>query len=105
MQQSAQKKIKDTAFEIWKNITSQGCAPQNTIYQSNWDKEIYKLNRLLEEKEAVLFVCGDAKNMAKDVNSMLVKIVANHGKIKESEAREYVAKLRLEKRYLEDIWT
>ena len=73
--------------------------------QHEMDKAGSDIWQLLEEKEAVLFVCGDAKNMAKDVNSMLVKIVANHAKIKESEAREYVAKLRLEKRYLEDIWT
>ena len=36
----------DTAFDIWKNITSQGCAPQNPIYQSNLDKEICKLNHM-----------------------------------------------------------
>ena len=34
----------DRAFDTWKQITFQSTAPQNPIYQSNWDKEIYEFN-------------------------------------------------------------
>ena len=34
--------------------------------------EIY---RLIHEKEAVVFVCGDAKNMAKDVSAAIENVI------------------------------
>ena len=34
----------DSAFGKWKQLTSQINAPENPIYQSEWDKEIYEYN-------------------------------------------------------------
>ena len=37
--------------------------------------------RLIHEKQAVVYVCGDAKNMAKDVNTAFEDLVMKeHGK-------------------------
>ena len=32
--------------------------------------------KILFEKEAILFVCGDAKNMSKDVNETIIECTA-----------------------------
>ena len=34
----------DSAFEKWKQLSSQNIPPENPIYQSNWDKEVYENN-------------------------------------------------------------
>ncbi|XP_033096481.1 methionine synthase reductase-like [Anneissia japonica] len=60
---------------------------------------------LLLEKNAVLYVCGDARNMSKDVNAMFSNIISQHLSISEKEADSMMMKLRQEGRYLEDIWT
>jgi len=59
---------------------------------------------LLHSKKAVLFVCGDARTMAKDVHSTLVSIVEKCGGRNRDMAEQYVAALREQSRYVEDVW-
>lgn len=61
--------------------------------------------QLIDNQKAVIYVCGDAKNMAKDVNQTFMTIMQEEKGMTESEAKSYVTKLRLERRYLEDVWT
>jgi sulfite reductase (NADPH) flavoprotein alpha-component len=56
------------------------------------------------ETGAHFYVCGDAKNMAKDVESTLVEIAKDQGKLSETEAKEYLKELRKQKRYLRDVY-
>lgn len=49
--------------------------------------------------------CRDAKNMAKDVNDTLVEIIGKELQLDKLESMKVVAKLREEKRYLQDIWS
>ena len=42
--------------------------------------------------------------MAKDVEAALYQIVQQHGKMSEIETREYIKKLRTDKRYLRDVY-
>lgn len=55
------------------------------------------------ENGAVMYVCGDATRMAKDVDAMLQQIIADQGKSHE-EVREYIKQLRQQKRYLRDVY-
>lgn len=73
--------------------------------QDNIRKHSAELSILIMEKEAVVFVCGDAKNMAKDVNDAFVSIVQSYKGCTENDARTELMKMRLHKRYLEDVWT
>lgn len=59
----------------------------------------------LLEGGGYLYVCGDARNMAKDVREALIKCVERVKDVKEEEAKMLVAKLTTEKRYLQDVWT
>ncbi|XP_045209128.2 methionine synthase reductase-like [Mercenaria mercenaria] len=60
---------------------------------------------LIEEKGAIVYVCGDAKNMAKDVNQAFIDIFSQCKGISSDEARKLVMKLRLHRQYKEDVWT
>ena len=60
---------------------------------------------LLEDEKTVLYVCGDAKGMAKDVNECIVESYSKVLNIDAKEARGKVAQLSLSGRYLQDVWT
>jgi sulfite reductase (NADPH) flavoprotein alpha-component len=53
---------------------------------------------------AHLYVCGDAKRMAKDVEIALVDIVAQHGARSVDEAIAFVADLKKKGRYQQDVY-
>ncbi|CAL8311552.1 unnamed protein product [Merluccius merluccius] len=62
------------------------------------------ISRLLLQHNACLYVCGDAKNMAKDVNDTLMGIMRAELQLDQLDAMKRLAALREEKRYLQDIW-
>jgi sulfite reductase (NADPH) flavoprotein alpha-component len=62
-----------------------------------------ELWRWLQEGAAV-YVCGDASRMAKDVDRALQDIVARHGGLDGPAARDYMARMTREKRYLRDVY-
>jgi sulfite reductase (NADPH) flavoprotein alpha-component len=53
---------------------------------------------------AYVYVCGDAKHMAKDVERALVDIVVQFGARKTEEAIAFVADLKKRGRYLQDVY-
>lgn len=76
-------------------------------------QKIYVQDRLRErghevygwlQEGAYLYVCGDAKNMAPDVQAALIDIVATHGGKDQESAREYLNELTLERRYRRDVY-
>ncbi len=56
------------------------------------------------EQGAFVFVCGDAKHMAKDVDIALREIIAVHGKLPAPAVDEYIGRLRKEHRYVRDVY-
>jgi sulfite reductase (NADPH) flavoprotein alpha-component len=53
---------------------------------------------------ASFYVCGDAKRMAKDVDSALHEIIASQGGLGPEGANEYVKQMKRDKRYLRDVY-
>lgn len=51
-----------------------------------------------------IFICGDAKYMAKEVEDTLVKIVHEHGSKELEEAKAYIEKMQADGRYQKDVW-
>ena len=77
------------------------------------DEKIYVQNRMLENGRDVwswlsdgahVYVCGDAKRMAKDVELALVDIVAQHGGKSGEEAVLFVSELKKKGRYQQDVY-
>ncbi|KAM9332221.1 methionine synthase reductase isoform 1-T2 [Pholidichthys leucotaenia] len=62
------------------------------------------ISDILLKQNGHLYVCGDAKNMAKDVNETLMEIIKTELQVDQLEAMKRLAVLREEKRYLQDIW-
>ncbi|MEE4022538.1 sulfite reductase subunit alpha [Gordonia sp. PKS22-38] len=56
------------------------------------------------EDGAHLYVCGDATRMARDVDTALVEIVAEHGGVSADAAKDYVDDLKRAKRYARDVY-
>ncbi len=56
------------------------------------------------EAGASVFVCGDAKRMAADVDRALHEVVAGQGRLSPDEAKGYVAKLTAAGRYKRDVY-
>ncbi|XP_037829005.1 methionine synthase reductase isoform X2 [Kryptolebias marmoratus] len=59
---------------------------------------------ILFRQNGSVYICGDAKNMAKDVNETLVEIIKSELHVDQLDAMKKLAQLREEKRYLQDIW-
>ena len=82
-------------------------------FSRDQSEKIYVQNRMIEkgkqlfsalEDGAYFYVCGDATRMAKDVEKALVKIVTKHGNFSSEQAVEYINNLKLQKRYLRDVY-
>lgn len=77
------------------------------------DEKIYVQDRMRETgrdlwawlvEGAHVYVCGDAKRMAKDVELALVDIVAEHGGKSGEEAVLFVSELKKKGRYQQDVY-
>lgn len=60
---------------------------------------------LIHKKGGNLYICGDAKRMAKDVEAELLHIAMKQGGMREDEAKEYFKRLEGEERLLKDVWS
>ncbi|KAF2356861.1 FAD-binding type 1 [Trinorchestia longiramus] len=58
----------------------------------------------ITENDAVVYVCGDAAKMAKDVYSTFSSILTEHFG-DELEGSRYLSQMQKDKRYLQDVWT
>ncbi|MCH2076062.1 MAG: sulfite reductase flavoprotein subunit alpha [Rhodobacteraceae bacterium] len=56
------------------------------------------------EEGGHFYVCGDATRMAKDVDTALHRVIAEHGGMNHDGAAEYVNTLKREKRYVRDVY-
>merc|ERR1719295_1150758 len=63
--------------------------------------EVWKLL----DQGAHLYVCGDAKMMAKDVRNIVTEVCRVHGGMSETDAESFVKKLETQKRYSADVWS
>jgi sulfite reductase (NADPH) flavoprotein alpha-component len=87
----------------------------DTAFSRDQAEKIYVQNRMQEnaaelwkwlQEGAYLYVCGDAKRMAKDVHQMLITIAQEQGGLSPEAAMEYIEVTlgKTEKRYLKDVY-
>ncbi|XP_072365084.1 methionine synthase reductase isoform X1 [Scyliorhinus torazame] len=63
------------------------------------------VTKMLLSENGYLYVCGDGKNMAKEVASSLTEMVSEKLGVDTLAAMNIVANLREEKHYLQDVWS
>ena len=82
-------------------------------FSRDQERKIYVQDRMHEhaatfwswlQDGASVYVCGDASRMAKDVDQMLEKIVAQEGKLAPDAVSEYIAELKDQDRYHRDVY-
>lgn len=60
---------------------------------------------IIGNKKGHLYVCGDAKNMAREVNAKIIDICRSEGGMEQQQAEDYVKNMIQKKRYSSDIWS
>ena len=78
--------------------------PQKVYVQHKIQEHAEEVNNLLEQK-AYFYVCGDAAHMAREVNILLGKIIAQYRKVSEQKGEEIVKAMRASNQYQEDVWS
>lgn len=85
----------------------------DTAFSRDQEHKIYVQDRMAEsgaefwkwlDEGAMIYVCGDANRMAKDVHATLHQIVEKHGNMSADAAAEYVTALVKEHRYHRDVY-
>lgn len=60
---------------------------------------------LIQKENGHIYICGDAKNMARDVQNTFYEIAAELGNMMHEQAVDYVKKLMTKGRYSSDVWS
>lgn len=85
-----------------------------TAFSREGNKKVYVQHRLKERAEEVnellkqkafFYVCGDAANMAREVNTVLAQIIAEGRGVSEQKGEEVVKHMRAANQYQEDVWS
>ncbi|KAG0308475.1 NADPH-cytochrome P450 reductase [Dissophora globulifera] len=76
-----------------------------TYVQHKMDEHKELIWDLIHKQGGYFYVCGDAKNMAREVNHKLIEIAMSCGGMTEEKATTYVKELRGRGRYEEDVWS
>ena len=85
----------------------------NVAFSRDSTSRIYVQHRMWEEREelwrwisrgAIIYVCGDAHHMAKEVDHMISQIVQSEGHFSEDEAQHYLRVMRAKKQYRLDVY-
>lgn len=85
----------------------------DTAFSRDQPEKVYVQHRMLAnaarmwewlERGAHVYVCGDARRMARDVDAALQQIVAEQGRRSVADARAYIAALARAGRYQRDVY-
>lgn len=85
----------------------------DTAFSRDQENKVYVQNRMMEQSRlfwqwlqegASVYVCGDASQMAKDVNAALRRIAEQEGGMSQERAEEYLAHLKDSHRYHRDVY-
>jgi len=99
--------------DYWLELEKQGHIRLDLAFSRDQKEKIYVQHRMLENQKSIwnwlqagstIYVCGDANEMAKDVEATLQRIAHDEGKLSEEDARLYIKSLRADKRYLLDVY-
>ncbi|ARD49641.1 assimilatory sulfite reductase (NADPH) flavoprotein subunit [Sporosarcina sp. P33] len=98
----------------WQNYVKDGSLTRlDVAFSRDTDEKVYVQHKMKQasqelyqwiEDGAVIYICGDEKNMAKDVHATLLEILQQEGGKTQEEAEEFLTQLIHEKRYQRDVY-
>ncbi|XP_026138736.1 NADPH--cytochrome P450 reductase-like isoform X1 [Carassius auratus] len=87
----------------------------NVAFSRDQTEKVYVQHLLKKNKEAVwrlvhtdnahIYICGDARNMARDVQNAFYEIAEELGGLSSAQAVDYIKKLMTKGRYSQDVWS
>jgi len=89
-------------FELVTAFSREG--PSKVYVQHRLKERAEEVNKLLQEK-AYFYVCGDAANMAREVNDILAQIISEQRGVDKKKAEDIVKSMRASGQYQEDVWS
>ncbi|XP_014483001.1 PREDICTED: NADPH--cytochrome P450 reductase isoform X2 [Dinoponera quadriceps] len=110
------KSEEDFLYEVeLKKYVQSGSLTLHTAFSREQAEKVYvthlleknkaEIWRVIGEQNGHIYICGDARNMARDVHNILVKVVMEEGKMKNIDAIDYIKKMDVQKRYSSDVWS
>ena len=78
--------------------------PEKVYVQHRLKEHGEEVNKLIEQK-AYFYVCGDAANMAREVNNVLGQVIAEQRGVSKQKGEEVVKSMRGANQYQEDVWS
>lgn len=99
--------------EYWLPLEKEGRLRLSLAFSRDQPEKIYVQHRLWEERASVwdwieqgafIYLCGDANQMAPDVEAMLERIGVDQGKMSQEESSRWLRSLRKAKRFLLDVY-
>lgn len=99
--------------EWQKLLKSKHLEKMDVAFSRDQEEKIYVQHKMKENQEelfewiengAYFYVCGDMKNMAKDVNLTLLEIIQTQGGVTKEKAEAYFKNLKKEKRFQADVY-
>ncbi|WP_010531881.1 assimilatory sulfite reductase (NADPH) flavoprotein subunit [Lentibacillus jeotgali] len=105
----------DFLYQVdWQQWLKEGVlSKMDVAFSRDTAEKVYVQHRMHENSKelyqwitegANIYVCGDEKRMAKDVEDILLKILEQEGRMSAEEAGEYLKDLRQQKRYQRDVY-
>lgn len=105
----------DFLYQVeWQKLLKDGYLEKiDVAFSRDQEEKIYVQNRLLEKQKEVfdwlnkganIYLCGDMKQMARDVQKALLRIFETVGGMTEEKALEYLKTLKREKRFQTDVY-
>ena len=98
----------------WQQFAKEGFLHKyDFAWSGDQEKKSYVQDKIRENSTALwqwlqdgayFYVCGDASKMAKDVEQVLLEVIAKEGNLSPDEAEDYLNELREEKRYQRDVY-
>ena len=98
----------------WQGFIKSGALTKMDVaFSRDGEKKHYVQDKLMQnssevyqwlEEGAHVYICGDMKKMAKDVQNTLVEIVAKHASKSTERAQEYIDNLQKERRLQMDVY-
>lgn len=107
--------VTDFLYQIeWQKWLKDGVLTKMDVaFSRDTEEKVYVQNRLFEHSKelfewfqegAVVYICGDEKNMAHDVHNTLLEIIQKEGGMSREKAESYLADMQQQKRYLRDVY-
>ncbi|MDQ0232055.1 assimilatory sulfite reductase (NADPH) flavoprotein subunit [Metabacillus malikii] len=98
----------------WQRWVKDGVLTRMDVaFSRDTEEKVYVQHRMQQHSKdlyewlqegAVVYICGDEKNMAHDVHNTLLDIIEKEGNMSREQAEEYLANMQQQKRYQRDVY-